>query len=119
LQTTNLNSLDSPARSSILGSGDELRLVIDTIPAMAWVVLPDGKLEFLNRRWLDYSGLSLQEAIAQPTSTIHLDRMKVLARGSSSYLCTYHLAERLMQDAAFDELAIRWPLVRVQPRRAS
>ena len=25
------------------------------------------------------------------------------ARCSSSYLCTYHLAERLMQDAAFDE----------------
>jgi uncharacterized glyoxalase superfamily metalloenzyme YdcJ len=33
------------------------------------------------------------------------------ARCSSSYLCTYHLAERLMQDAAFDEplrLYERW-----------
>src|ERR1700676_1754906 len=67
----NLDSPGPPMRSSMLGSGDELRLVIDTIPAIAWVVLPDGKLEFLNRRWLDYSGLSLQEAIEQPTSTMH------------------------------------------------
>src|SRR5262249_30063067 len=34
----------------------ELRLVIDTIPAMAWITHPDGGLEFLNRRWLDYAG---------------------------------------------------------------
>ena len=30
---------------------------------MAWSTLPDGSLEFLNRRWLDYTGLSLDEAL--------------------------------------------------------
>src|SRR5207237_5616601 len=27
--------------------------------------------DFLNQRWLEYTGLSLKEAIEQPTSTIH------------------------------------------------
>lgn len=67
----NLDSLGSRARSPIPGSGDELRLVIDTIPALAWVTLPDGKVEFLNRRWLDYSGLSLEQALEEPTRTLH------------------------------------------------
>lgn len=33
---------------------DELRLVIDTIPVMAWTVRPDGRVDFLSRRWIDY-----------------------------------------------------------------
>jgi len=52
---------------------DELRLVIDSIPAMVWSVLPDGRVEFLNRRWLEYSGLSLDAALQQPTGTVHPD----------------------------------------------
>jgi len=44
-------------------SESELRQVIDTIPTMAWSLLPDGRLEFLNRRWLDYTGMSLEDAV--------------------------------------------------------
>src|SRR5258706_11414305 len=29
-----------------------LRLVIDTIPTMAWSLLPDGAIDFVNPRWL-------------------------------------------------------------------
>jgi PAS domain S-box-containing protein len=36
----------------------ELRLVIDTIPALAWSALPDGSIDFVNKRLLEYSGLS-------------------------------------------------------------
>jgi PAS domain S-box-containing protein len=39
-----------------------LRTIIDTIPALAWSARPDGSAEFFNRRWLDYAGLSAEEA---------------------------------------------------------
>src|SRR6266567_6016816 len=52
-------------------SEDRLRIVIDTIPAMAWSVLPDGSVDFLNQRWLDYAGVSLEQYIAEPTSAVH------------------------------------------------
>jgi PAS domain S-box-containing protein len=54
-------------------SEDRLRLVIDTIPAMAWSVLPDGTVDFLNQRWLDYAGVSLDQYMEAPTSAIHPD----------------------------------------------
>ncbi|HYY30437.1 MAG TPA: PAS domain S-box protein, partial [Chthoniobacterales bacterium] len=39
-----------------------LRLTIDTIPTLAWCSRPDGSNEFLNQRWLDYTGLSTEAA---------------------------------------------------------
>jgi formate hydrogenlyase transcriptional activator len=36
--------------------------IIDTIPALVWCARPDGSAEFVNQRWLDYSGLSLDQA---------------------------------------------------------
>jgi formate hydrogenlyase transcriptional activator len=35
---------------------------VDAIPTLAWSARPDGSAEFFNRRWLDYTGLSAQEA---------------------------------------------------------
>ena len=41
-------------------SQEYLRLTIDTIPTFAWCNRPDGSNEFLNQRWLDYTGLSIR-----------------------------------------------------------
>jgi two-component system, LuxR family, sensor kinase FixL len=41
---------------------DQFRLVIDTIPTLAWRTRPDGHAEFFNRRWQEYTGLSLEQA---------------------------------------------------------
>jgi len=51
------------ALAEIKKSEDRLRIIIDTIPTMAWVDRPDGSAEFLSRGWLDYTGLSLEEAL--------------------------------------------------------
>ena len=39
-----------------------LRLTLDTIPTFVWWNRHDGSNEFLNRRWLDYTGLSMEAA---------------------------------------------------------
>jgi len=46
----------------VKNSENKLRTIIDTIPALAWSARPDGSAEFLNRRWLDYAGLSPEQA---------------------------------------------------------
>jgi formate hydrogenlyase transcriptional activator len=38
------------------------RQMIDEIPTLAWSCLPDGTGDFLNRRWLEYTGLSREAA---------------------------------------------------------
>jgi formate hydrogenlyase transcriptional activator len=53
--------------------------MIDAIPAMTWSSLPDGSVEFLNRRWLDYAGLSLDEALGWGwTAAVHPDDLDLL-----------------------------------------
>jgi PAS domain S-box-containing protein len=44
-------------------SEDQLRVIINRIPALAWSCLPDGTPEFLNQRWLDYTGMSTEQAL--------------------------------------------------------
>ncbi len=41
---------------------DELRRVVDSLPGLVWISLPDGYVDFLNQGWRDYTGLSLEEA---------------------------------------------------------
>jgi PAS domain S-box-containing protein len=40
----------------------DMRLLLHTIPTLAWSARPDGSAEFFSRRWLDYTGLSAEEA---------------------------------------------------------
>src|SRR5258708_2910228 len=50
---------------------DRVRLIIDTLPTMGWTGRPDGAGDFVNQRSLDYTGLSLEEQIEDPTRAIH------------------------------------------------
>jgi len=45
-----------------LRRNEDLSSIIDTIPMTAWSTGPDGYCDFLNQRWLDYAGLTLDEA---------------------------------------------------------
>jgi PAS domain S-box-containing protein len=47
---------------------------------MAWTVRPDGVVDFLNQRWLDYAGRSLAEHIENPTSVIHPDDLPLVMK---------------------------------------
>jgi len=38
---------------------------------MAWSLLPDGSIEFLNQRWLEYTGLSPREALENANRIVH------------------------------------------------
>ena len=61
------------AQGGALPAEDPIRLIIDTIPVMAWSLRPDGVVDFLNQRWTDYTGLSLRQFVANPTGPIHPD----------------------------------------------
>jgi PAS domain S-box-containing protein len=51
------------AEARLLEKERELKLALDTIPALAWSMLPDGSVTYLNRRWLDYAGLAAEAAV--------------------------------------------------------
>src|SRR6267378_2219674 len=45
------------------GDVQDIRLVVDTIPTLAWSAGPDGSADFFNQRWLDYTGLSAEQVL--------------------------------------------------------
>ena len=41
----------------------EVQRVLDTIPELIWIGDPAGHAEFMNRRWCEYTGMTLGEAV--------------------------------------------------------
>ncbi len=62
LETNNDITERKRAEAKAQQQDKELQLTIDTIPAIVFSNLPDGSTDFLNERWLDYTGLSLTDA---------------------------------------------------------
>jgi formate hydrogenlyase transcriptional activator len=60
---------------------ESLQLIVDSIPAMVWTALPDGRRDFVNRRWLEYTGLTLEEGLGVGFVAMHPeDRAKFLEK---------------------------------------
>src|SRR5260370_5751577 len=43
------------AKEALRASQESFRLIVDSIPAFAWYASPDGKIEYLNQRILDFT----------------------------------------------------------------
>ena len=104
------------AGDALRQSEDRLRLVIDTIPTMAWSLRPDGVVDFVNQRWLEFTGLSLEEALANATRTVHPEDLPgVMEKWRTDMAvgepCEYELRLR-RADGEY-----RWVLVRTVPLR--
>ena len=39
------------------------QLAVDTIPAQVWIAAPDGAITFVNKQWLDYTGLTSPQTL--------------------------------------------------------
>jgi PAS domain S-box-containing protein len=95
---------------------DRIRLIIDTIPMMAWTVRSDGKVDFVNRRWMDYTGLSLEEEIENPTLVIHPEDLAGVMEKWVKDMSTGQPSEDEMRLRRADG-EYRWFLVRTVPLR--
>ena len=91
-------------------------LVIDTIPAMAWSLRPDGVLDFVNQRWMEYTGLSLEGALANSNGTVHPEDLPgVTAQWLASMAAGQQYEGEMRLRRADGEY--RWFLVRTLPLR--
>jgi formate hydrogenlyase transcriptional activator len=61
-QPDEAHGLADHTTDEIDGGERSLRRVLDTIPTLAWCARPDGSMEFLNKPWHDYTGLSPDSA---------------------------------------------------------
>jgi len=95
---------------------ERMRLIIDTIPIMAWSLRPDGGVDFVNKRWLEYTGIPFEEELRDPTRPVH---PQDLPRAIEKWL-----ADMAAGQPSEDEMRLqradgeyRWFLVRTAPLR--
>lgn len=50
---------------------DLFRTIADSIPQLAWIADGEGNLEWFNRRWLEYTGTTLEENLGVGWKAVH------------------------------------------------
>jgi PAS domain S-box-containing protein len=98
-------------------SEDHFRLAIDTIPMMVAIARPDGSTDFLNQRWLEYTGLSLEQGLGQgwQAAVDHEDRPRFVAEWRAALAAEESLETEARVRRADGEC--RWLLIRAVPLR--
>jgi PAS domain S-box-containing protein len=89
--------------------------VVDTIPTLAWSARSDGSADFFNQRWLDYTGLSSEQARDWGwTDALHSDDLNRLVNYWRSVLASGEPGEIEGRLRRFDGV-YRWFLFRATP----
>lgn len=105
------------AEEALAASERKLQITVDTIPALAWSARPDGTAEFLSKHYLDYIGMTAEEACDWGWSAaVHSEDMAGLTAVWQSALASGMAAEAEARLRRFDG-KYRWFLFRVNPQR--
>jgi formate hydrogenlyase transcriptional activator len=93
----------------------DIRRVFDTIPTLAWSACADGSADFFNRRWLEYTGLSVEQARNWGwTVALHPEDLNGLVEYWRSVLASPRPGEFEARLRRFDGV-YRWFLFRATP----
>ena len=105
------------AEEALLASERNLDLIINTIPALAWSARADGTAEFFNQHYLDYIGLSAEQAQGWGwTAAVHPDDLNGLATTWQAIMASGKLGEAEARLRRHDG-EYRWFLFRANPLR--
>jgi PAS domain S-box-containing protein len=90
----------------------QLSRVVDALPGLVWTALPDGDIDFLNQRWCEYTGLSVDDAYGRGWQTaIHPEDLPELLERWRSILAAGESGEMEARVRRFDG-EYRWFLFR-------
>ena len=105
------------AEQAVRRSERELRELIETIPAMAFVIGRDGSSEFVSRQWIEFSGMSAEQNTGENwAATLHPDdREEHIAKWRAAYAS----GQPFENEARHRDVQgnYRWLLVRAVPSR--
>src|SRR5258708_11508704 len=59
-----MSNVGNKAQDALAIREQELRLLVDTIPTLVWTAGPEGDIEYVNKRVLEYFGAPLGEIVA-------------------------------------------------------
>ena len=105
------------AEEGLVASERSLELIIDTMPALVWSARPDGSADFFNRHYLDFIGLSSDQASGRGwTAAVHPEDLTSLAATWEQIMASGAPGEAEARLRRHDG-EYRWFLFRTSPLR--
>ena len=94
---------------------NELTNVIDALPALIWIALPDGQVDFVNRQWCAYTGLSVKDSYGDGwQKAIHPDDLPQVLKGRKHSISSGQPGETEVRMRRVDGV-FRWFQFRANP----
>ena len=107
------------AEEALTSSEQELRLLVEAIPALVWRAGPEGNIEYVNKRVLEYLGAPLGEVIGWGwMEKVHPDDVAFKVRTWLENLESGKPHDAVCRFRGADG-RYRWFEVRAEPLRAS
>jgi PAS domain S-box-containing protein len=117
LQTITDLPVNEKAAEALHVNERNLSLIINTIPTFAWSARPDGYRDFLNQRWLDYTGMTAEQGVGWGwAEAIHPDDRQRVVEYWQSCLAAGVPGETESRLRRFDG-SYRWFVFRANPLR--
>jgi PAS domain S-box-containing protein len=96
------------ALAKAVASEDQLRTLIDNLPGLAWTAGPNGEGEFLSQGWLNYTGMSKEEAQGPGwANAIHPDDVGLMVERWQRIIATKKAGDQEARLRRFDG-TYRW-----------
>jgi PAS domain S-box-containing protein len=96
----------------------ELKFLADSIPQIVWTSHPDGNLDYYNRHWFDYTGMTLEQTIGWGWAPIlHPDDLENCIKVWTESFTTGKPYEVEYRFKRASDGAYRWHLGRALPMR--
>jgi formate hydrogenlyase transcriptional activator len=109
---------EASAEEALQKSKRNLAAIINTIPTAAWTTRPDGYCDFLNQVWLDYVGITAEQAQGWGwAEAIHPDDRKKLVEEWQSCLASGTSVDTEARIRRRFDASYRWFLIRANPLR--
>ena len=111
-----LADLRDPGGAAPSTEDERFRVLLDTLPFMAFVIGPDGQAEHYNQRFIDYHGSKPGPAPRERSYLVHPDdrrRLRDIRQGAAARETEYFIEARLRRhDGAY-----RWHRIHNKPLR--
>ena len=106
------------ARAGAQASEQHYRFLAESIPAIVWTALADGRIDYVNRRWLDYTGMDAEESMGNGwIAAVHPDDVAVTREAWERSLRDVTEFDREVRYRRAADGTYRWHLVRAMALR--
>jgi PAS domain S-box-containing protein len=103
------------AKTAAVSTNPDVGLLLDSLPGLVWTAHPDGSAEYVGKGWLDYTGMTFDEAVGGGfMSAVHPDDLDKLLMEWSAILASGQAGELEARLRRHDG-RYRWCLFRGRP----